>query len=502
MTDLSFDATGRNPDGTTALAAVLAARDWSPYQQDIFRFVAQGEGNAVVVAVAGSGKSTTIVEAMRLCQGQSIFLAFNKAIADELKRKGVNARTFHSLVFGNVLRACRQDNVTMDKLRLLTRDMFTFQENKAYGTFAQRMVGLARNMGISCLSPDTEEAWVALAEHHDMEPEGERADFGEAIDAARRLFDACVQDKRVDFDDMLYRAVADEVALPKFDFVFVDEAQDTNPIQLAILKKIMAPGARLIAVGDPAQAIYGFRGSDSEALATLAAEFKCRELPLSITYRCPTAVVDYARQWVGHIEARAGAPEGVVSDLGNSWNPLEFMAGDLVVCRKSAPLIQAAFRFIRAGVPVQVLGREIGQGLKALIKKMNARNVDELAEKLAAWRDREAAKAIAVDDEKKAEAVRDRADVILYLIDELVEDKRTIAALESGIDWLFEDKSRAVTLCTGHKAKGLEARRVFWLGRSECPARWARKPWQRQQEVNLCYVIATRAMSELYLMEM
>lgn len=487
---------------STALATVLAARNWSAYQQGVFHFVDNGSGNAVVVAVAGSGKSTTIVEAMKLAKGESIFLAFNKAIADELKRKGVNGRTFHSLVFGPVVRACRQDGPTLDKLRLISRDMFSFQENKLYGTFAQRMVGLARGMGIGCLIADTEEEWIALAEHHDLEPDSDGADFGEAIEAARRLFDACMADARVDFDDMLYRAVKEDIALPKFDFVFVDEAQDTNPIQRAILRKILKPGGRLVAVGDPAQAIYGFRGADSDALGTLAQEFNCTELPLSITYRCPTAVVEYARQWVSHIEAREGAPEGVVKELGTEWNPLDFMPGDLVVCRKTAPLITAAFKFIRAGVPVQVLGRDIGQGLKALIKKMNARNVDQLGEKLVAWRDREAEKALREDDEAKAESIRDRAGVLLFMIDELVEDKRTIADLEAGIDWLFADKGRAVTFCTGHKSKGLEARRVFWLGRSECPAKWARKPWQRQQEINLCYVIATRAMSELYLMEL
>jgi ATP-dependent DNA helicase UvrD/PcrA len=518
MTDLNFDATqvapvieaelsqynSRGVDITHALSMVLASRDWSMYQQNIFHFIATGTGNAIVIAVAGSGKSTTIIEAMKLARGESIFLAFNKAIADELKRRGVNARTFHALVFGAVLRFCRQDGPTLDKLRLISRNLFSYQESRLYGSFANRMVGLARGMGIGIpgMTPDTEEEWIALAEHHSLEPDSDGADFGEAIDAARRLFDACLEDARVDFDDMLYRAVRDNITLPKFDFVFVDEAQDTNPIQRAILRKIMAPEARLVAVGDPAQAIYGFRGADSDALATLGREFNCAELPLSITYRCPRLVVEYVQQWVSHIEARPGAPDGVVTDLGTDWNPLDFIAGDLVVCRKSAPLIQAAFRFIRAGVPVQVLGRDIGEGLKALIKKMNARSVDQLGEKLVIWQEREVAKAMKDEDESKAESIRDRAGVLIFLIDELQEGKRTIADLEAGIDWLFKDKSRAVIFCTGHKSKGLEAQRVFWLGRSECPAQWARKPWQRQQEVNLCYVIGTRAMSELAFMEL
>lgn len=61
-------------------------RTWSQYQQAIFSFIANGTGNAIVTAVAGSGKSTTIVEGMKLVPSgaTSIFLAFNKAIADEL----------------------------------------------------------------------------------------------------------------------------------------------------------------------------------------------------------------------------------------------------------------------------------------------------------------------------------------------------------------------------------------------------------------------------------
>jgi DNA helicase-2/ATP-dependent DNA helicase PcrA len=509
MSDLNFDASKVKPASVPADDIRDQPRDtgrkWSPYQQAVFAHVSDPKaGNAIVEAVAGSGKSTTIVEAMKLARGETIFLAFNKAIADELKQRGVNGRTFHSLVFSPVVRFCRQDGPTMDKLRRIMMDETSFSERKLYGAFAQRLVGLARGMGIGIegMLPDTEEQWIALADHHDIEPESDEADFGDAIAFSRHLFDLVNADPRVDFDDMLYRAVRDHINLPKFDFVFVDEAQDTNPIQREILRKILKPEGRLIAVGDPYQAIYGFRGSDSDALATLGREFNCKTLPLSITYRCPTSVVRYAQQWVPHIEAREGAPEGVVKDLGQDWNPLDFLPNDLVVCRKTAPLVTAALRFIRAGIPVQVLGKDIGEGLKALIKKMNAANVDQLAEKLEQFRQREIAKAMKEEDEAKIEAINDKVGVLLFMIEQLLEDRRTITDLEVGIDYLFKDKTKAVTFCTGHKSKGLEAERVFWLGRSECPAKWARKDWQRQQEVNLCYVITTRALSELYFMEL
>lgn len=272
-------------------------------------------------------------------------------------------------------------------------------------------------------------------------------------------------------------------------------------IQREILRKIMGPNSRMIAVGDPAQAIYGFRGADADSLATIAREFGARTLPLSITYRCPTSVVKYAQQWVSHIQARDGAPEGVVQDLGSEWSVEQLRPNDLVVCRKSAPLMTIAFRCIRANVPVQVLGREIGDGLKALIKKMNAKTIDQLSLKLEAYREREVNRAAQADDEQKVEAINDKVGAIQFLIDGLKEDRRDIPSLEAGIDYLFKDKNNSVKLCTIHKSKGLEADRVFWLGRSECPAKWARQPWQKVEEINLCYVAATRAKAELYLVE-
>lgn len=474
---------------------------WSTFQTSIFAFVETGTGNAIVEAVAGSGKSTTIIEAMKKVRGNCIFLAFNKAIADELKAKGVNARTFHSLVFGPVMRFKNASGPTMDKLRRLCRENMSSNEMKLYGAFAQKLVGLARQQGVGFLTPDTIQTYRAIADHHDIEPESNDADMTRALEFAQELLGWSNESDMVDFDDMLYWAVRDRINLPKFDFVFVDEAQDTNMIQREILRMIMGPNSRMIAVGDPAQAIYGFRGADAQSLNNIAKEFSAVTLPLSISYRCPTSVVKYAQQWVSHIQAREGAPDGVVEHHEQDWDPSIFLPNDLVVCRKSAPLLQLAFRCIRANIPVQVLGREIGDGLKALIDKMNAKTLDQLTEKLQAYMMREVEKAKKEDDEAKVEAITDKVGCVIFLIDGLKEDRRDIASLKAGIDYLFKDKDVCVKLCTIHKSKGLEAERVFWLNRNECPAQWARRAWQQVEEVNLCYVAATRAKRELHCIE-
>jgi DNA helicase-2/ATP-dependent DNA helicase PcrA len=478
------------------------SKSWSPLQMAIFELVSHGSGNAIINAVAGSGKSSTIVEAMKGARGSTIFLAFNKAIAEELKAKGVNARTFHSLTYSPVCQSRGVRQVDMDKLRNLCRANMTGDDLVMYGSFAQKLVGLARQVGIGCLVPDTEQSWMDIVVYHDLEPDNEMADLGRGIELAQQLLEWSNAAKSVDFDDMLYLSVKDGISLPKFDFIFVDEAQDTNAIQRAILRKIMRPGARLIAVGDPGQAIYGFRGADSNSMDRLAEDFDCKELPLSITYRCPKAVVRYAQQWVPSIQAADTASEGVVKDLGHTWKLDVMSAGDLVVCRKTAPLINLAYRFLRAAKPVTVMGREIGAGLKSLVNKMNARSVDMLVERLGKYQEREVEKALAKQDDAKAEAVADKVGSLLVLVESLTENHRTVAALLNRIDELFSNKAGAVILATIHKSKGLEADNVFWLGRSECPAKWARQQWQKQQEVNLCYVAATRAKKALYLIEM
>lgn len=247
------------------------------------------------------------------------------------------------------------------------------------------------------------------------------------------------------------------------------------------------------------QAIYGFRGSDSESMNLFADDFNATRLPLSISYRCPRAVVEFAQQWVSHIQAAPGAKEGEVVQLAK-WDNKVFGPTDLVVCRTTKPLVELAYRMLRDRIPVKIKGKEIGAGIKALINKMNARTLDQLVAKLEVYRDREVQKAVAKGDDGKADSVADKVNCILFIIDTM--DGGAIYDLMQVIDGLFSDKiENATTLSTIHRAKGLEADTVFWLNSSKCPSPWAKQEWQQQQERNLCYVAVTRAKSKLVLIE-
>ena len=112
-------------------------------------------------------------------------------------------------------------------------------------------------------------------------------------------------------------------------------------------------------------------------------------------------------------------------------------------------------------------------------------------EKLPKWQDRQIEKADR--NEAKIAAIQDKVDCIMILAGGL----DTVSELIAAIERIFSDDTRGTVLATVHKAKGLEAPRVFILEPSLMPSRWARQPWQQEQERNLQYVAVTRALETL-----
>ena len=480
----------------------------SVHQQAIFDFVTDDARSLIIQAVAGSGKTTTILNALDLLPDdlKILFLAFNASIAKELAERvpeHVLAKTFHSTCFGAWMRAAKtKPEVDEGKIRKIISKRFGTDDVELYGAFVQRLVGHAKNEGIGYLIPDVSAEWHKIINHYDLTLDYEAATIDRAIDLAQKTLRASDQNLTVfDFDDMLRIPLIKDVRFFQNDFVFVDEAQDTNPVQRALLKRMVSPrGGRLIAVGDSAQAIYGFRGASSDAMDIIKCDFGCEELPLSVSYRCSKAVVRKAQEVVPHIEFFESAPEGSVESLG-TYSEATFNAADAILCRNTAPLVGFAFALIGRGVGCQILGREIGAGLVKLIEKMKAKGVDALGAKLEGYREREVAKLMSKGKESAAEAINDRVDCIQLFLRQLDENHRTVPALIRKIEDLFSDRNSAglLTLCTAHKSKGREWNTVFLLDANEyMPSKWARQKWQQEQELNLIYVAYTRAMTNLH----
>lgn len=519
----------------------------SAYQQAIFDAVVDPKGGSLIVeAVAGSGKSTTIKQAvLRIVQqaaGRRLSIhifAFNTVIAKEMKEaiaelareegvdlSGVRVSTFHSVGFSAICKRLgkKANEVQTDsgKMRKVLKDMFLEEAKRValndvqagnmaheryelYGEFCRKLVGLAKGNGFGAIVPADAGDWLGLCQHHDLTLDSLDATEEVAVAYARaalKISNDLAKTGVIDFDDQLYVPLLWRLRLWENDWVLVDEAQDTNPVRRAIAKLALRPGGRLVAVGDRRQAIYGFTGASHDAMDLIKAEFNCRELPLSVSYRCGRAIVELAKTLVPQIEPAENAHPGLVSHLGLKDALARLSNQDAIMCRNTSPLVELAFKLVANGRGCRVLGKEIGTSLVSLVAKQRAKGVDNLMAKLNVWREREVAKHIAEGNEGKAEAVNDRFECVQTIIHNLNETERTIPGLCRKIEGLFGDGSAGVlSLATMHKLKGAEFDRVAIYRPELCPSKFARQDWQRVQEDNLLYVGYTRAKLEFIFVE-
>lgn len=512
------------PAALDRLSAKLKSTDTAPH--------------VIVEARAGTGKTTTLIEGLKRIKGiesklvpspqqalvwesmalsagkaESIcFVAFNKAIATELQQKvpaGCEAMTMHSLGYKAVMKAFGRVNVTgfrvQDVISEIT-EMDIREIRKHHWDMlkaTEELVGLCKQN----MAEATEEELDRLAAHYDVELNGSRDKVFDLVPKVLEMCKDVSRDNRIDFNDMIWLPVALDLPLTKYDLLLVDEAQDLNRCQQQLA---LRTGKRLILCGDRFQSIYGFAGADVDSIPrmqeTLAGTDRgCVVLPLTVTRRCGKAIVREAQKIVPDFEAFESNPEGSIGsarykakgDESGSYHQY-VVDGDMILCRCNAPLVSQCFKFIKAGRKANIQGRDIGQGLISTIKKLKARDIADLVAKISDWHDGEVKKASAkrFPDEARLIALQDRKDCL----EAFVEDAKTVEEVIDRIDRVFKDESTGgIRLSSVHKAKGLEAHRVFILlvKGASMPHPMAKSPWQMTQENHLIYVAGTRAINEL-----
>lgn len=494
-------------EGTSMGRHRLAGTD---QQEAFWREVLDGDGNLLLSARAGTGKSASCREGMcRLIEERKSspptirYCCFNKAIADEFREKcppGIEVGTMHSFGFRACIKAFKTSPRPEKQKTYLILDLIGAADLPRKRRKAiSKLVSIAKNRAIGPALDDANRAkqYPALQRliyQYDIPIDGGQSVEESIIEWAMGvLVESYRMTSVADFDDMLWLPAAHDLVFPAIDFLFVDECQDLNPLQHALLPQLRG-GGRVIVVGDPFQAIYGFRGADCESVANLKRRLHASEFPLTRTFRCPRSHVDLARVYVPDFEAAEGNPVGTIdavplSDLLSIADP-----GDLVLCRKNAPLVAACLRSLASRNPAIMRGRSIGEGLVDLIEAVagDAESAAELIRSLRIWLSRQVAALEAKEaDESDIEAVSDRVGCIEAIAAECDSIGGTIRTIKSLFD--DRDKDGRITFSSVHRAKGSEARRVHFI---DCPDGKQGEPPVGQKR-NLRYVALTRSLCHL-----
>jgi DNA helicase-2/ATP-dependent DNA helicase PcrA len=475
----------------------------SQYQLDIFDFIENGTGHGLVVAVAGSGKSTTLLQAARRIKTRSsIFLAFNNSIAKELSHKlkeagaTMEAKTINALGFEAVRAKIKKPDIKDFKYNYLLPNGYAPHDD---------YLPLMRLCRTTLVDVTDLAAVREMAEHYNLDvgyAEKMFPKLGEILEMGKQQ---ALETGLIDFTDQLWLPLALALPMRKFDWIFVDECQDLSPLQLELVLNSLTPEGRVLFVGDPKQAIYGFAGADCRSVEKIKARTQATELPLSICYRCPTSHLNKAREIVPQIEARPGAPVGVIAEIPYDEVSDVVTEGDLIICRLTAPLVKLCTQLLVRRVKAHVKGEDIGQKLLAIVQKVAKRKgfsfrnfTDHLAqfaeEQAKEWSRRGETGGVVVNFQDSVAALKSAYRV---------SNSNTLEEYCAELEALFRESAEGgVTLCTVHKAKGLEAERVFILEPGKLPlVRHGQKDWELEQEIHLRYVALTRAKQELYFIQ-
>lgn len=498
----------------------------TPEQIAFCEEVAHGNGSILLEAVAGSGKTTTMMQATRQLRPGSGVLAcaFNSKTATELKTKlpgWIDTATLNAIghrAWGAT--TGRKLEVNPRKMGIITSELCKRYETPDLWAAIKDLSSKAKSSGLiphnaegyeaTVLIEDTDENWEALAMYHNIELTG--GSTKTIITIAREVLEMSIVQSfngTIDFDDQLYMSALFPSRCPTYNMVLVDEAQDLSSIQHILLEKTLKLGGRLIAVGDPKQAIYGFRGADVNSMQTLATKHDMKRMTLTVNFRCGRVIIERAQQLVPAITAWSGAPDGSVVQL-DEWVVSDIMLrNSVVVCRNIFPLVKFGFTLIRAGVGVHMLGRDLGKTLENIAKKLSASSLEELVNAINTWRDNEIVKAKARDSLDLIDWITDMADSLVSIATDV--NATSSAMLTAGIVHLFSESPGHIQLSTIHRAKGLEWDNVYFLDPWRVPAKFAvcaaqddptNCGWMLEQEDNLCYIATTRAKHNLVLFNM
>lgn len=514
-------------------------------QKAIFEFIAKGEGHLLVEALAGTGKTSTAIRSLQFIPQRSVLMcAFNKPIAEELQaRMGTpppgrmwKAATFHSCGL-KIVQARQRIEVRPEATEdLINEAAAEWEMNQSVASSR----GVRCPFGVRRVAVKLLRTLKETCTEREVQPDRIRS-IGETFDLFQKLKDDEItttifvvsrayyygQDlkarRSIDFCDMTWLPVVLDLPPPgRFQVVFIDEAQDLSMPQLQLVKKLVAPNGRLVAIGDLNQSVYRWRGAVGEEVwREMKETFKATSLPLTTTFRCSKAVVREANRVVPELRAQSDAPEGDVYNCSFESLPKllrQFIneGSTFVLSRNNADLLHTSLYLWKAGIGFQLrAGKEIVEPLYEIIDKLDKSTTERFTSSLTTWYQIEMGKAEGINATAWADRIEQQYKSLMLMLG-YAQPREFRGILQ---DILELSAMSPITLSTVHKVKGLEADRVFLLkqtfarGRYEHEIESAIDPWLAerarerlanidQEEMNLEYVAITRAKRDLYWVDM
>jgi DNA helicase-2/ATP-dependent DNA helicase PcrA len=468
--------------------------------------------NIIVMARAGVGKSSTLVE---IAPRGSVILCFNKQPALEMQEKlgaGRVASTFHSYGLNMMPKGSWVDKSGYQMRERIKKVCFrgqdpTHPEQWTLLKSVEQSVSWLKTM--ATMPGESLEVIKQVLTDERLTLD---VSIDEVVEPAHKVLELCAQKVKGKFgegyacsyDDMQWLPFVLGLGKQSVDTLFVDEAQDLNPIRMALA---LQWGQRIVAVGDDKQAIYAFNGSMSDSLSIFQEKTQAVSLPLTVCWRCPSSHLDKARELVPDIQDRPNCPVGEIIDADCIDYDKYTDDGVLIMCRTNAPLIRQYLNLRReqkeqGGNDIVFFASEgIATTLKNLMGWKKQQSLD------GEWRMKFVEKIDKLSSKTKNATMQgvyaDYKDIGLEIADS--GQFNTLGEVHAFLDEEFKKPDlkdlaeNTIMLSSIHSSKGLEHNNTVVFGTSQLPHPKAILAWEKEQERNLEYVALTRAKQSMTL---
>lgn len=326
------------------------------YQKDLnekqFEAVMHHEGPCLVIAGAGTGKTTTLVyRVARLVEDgvkpeSILFLTFTRKAADNMTARcssmlyqncqNINANTFHGFALGELKRYSNHIGYKKDFTLIDPDDVSDVMDIiKEEQNISSLPYKFPKNSTLLSIQSKAVTKLVTVQEIISaFYPK--LKDYSWDIERVLKRFQEFKKEKNImDFDDLLKNFLElimnNEIVWNwirgKYQFIMIDEYQDTDRIQAAMMKHLAGKSGNIMAVGDDAQSIYAFRGADVKNIMSFQNDYEnCRFIKIERNYRSTRQILGLANAVM--INASESFKKELFTDKIGEHGPLLFRVKD------------------------------------------------------------------------------------------------------------------------------------------------------------------------------
>lgn len=534
---------------------------WSEYQQNIFNSITP-QHNMIIEAVAGSGKTTTIVEIVQLLKkkrlvsgknGSGLVCAFNKHIeitlSQKIKGTKFKSKTMNAIGHGILTRRSYPNKVSIENLKYYN---ICAEVEKCFPPSflsSLRLKGLVNHQYKDIENAEQRLRWRQSPNYPYVFDDF--IDFVQVVNTCRKeyskhnlsvedliflmseypleissyLFDkeihlsiaveainlaleygirAYLDYSIIDFTDQLWLPLTLGFSpLKKYDWIIVDESQDLNLNQARLIKTLGNENSTYIFVGDSKQSIYLFNGAKPDCMSLLKKYFNCTEYPLSLCYRCPPNHLELVKKYNPNIQAFK-QESGVVKELKKT-ELRELIKQCYYNNREIILISRLNYLFFdllcQTGFEDKVKVSLLGADLAQELIKLARKILEDISLNNSA----EVRKTLMTYmDFYSNQMDSTKADYCKCLLSIWHYIKPTsFTELNSKLSSIIIPDG-VIKFGSIHRAKGTEAEHVVILGNNLLPYSPSNRtltPKEIQQEKNLTYVARTRSKENLYLLD-